>query len=41
MRENLTPEQSWAHSVLDEVRNGEPAMDRDVKRALRILGDLL
>ncbi len=40
MRESLTTDQAWAHAVLDDVRNGEPALNRDVTRALRILGDL-
>lgn len=40
MRENLTPEQTWAHRVLDEVQSGSPMLDRDVQKALRILGDL-
>lgn len=40
MREDLTEEQKWAHALLDEVREGLPALDRDVRRALQILGDM-
>lgn len=40
LRDNLTADQAWAHAVLDDVRDGLPALDRDVRRALRILGEL-
>lgn len=40
MRETLTEEQKWAHAILDDARDGNLALDRDVIRALRILGDM-
>lgn len=40
LREHCTPEQRWAHRVLDEARNGSPTLSRDVDKALQILGDL-
>ena len=41
LRENLTSEQRWAHAVLDDVRDGLAHSHRDVRAALRILGDYL
>lgn len=40
MRETCTPEQLWAHRLLDEAKAGIPTLDRDVRKALQILGDL-
>lgn len=40
LRDHLNDEQAWAHAVLDDVRDGLPALDRDVRRALRILGEM-
>lgn len=40
LRENLTPEQAWAHAVLDDVRDGFAHSHQDVRAALRILGEL-
>ena len=40
LRENLPPEQAWAHSVLDDVRDGFAHSHQDVRAALRILGEL-
>lgn len=40
LRDHLTPDQAWAHAVLDDVRDGLLTLDRDVRRALRILGEL-
>ena len=39
LRENLTAEQRWAHAVLDDVRDGLAHRAKDVREALRILGD--
>ena len=41
LRENLTAEQRWAHAVLDDVRDGLSHRSKDVREALRILGDYL
>ena len=41
LRGNLTAEQRWAHAVLDDVRDGFAHSHRDVREALRILGDWL
>jgi hypothetical protein len=41
LRENLTERQRWAHAVLDDVRDGLAHSHRDVREALRVLGDLL
>ena len=40
LRENLTAEQRWAHSILDDVRDGLAHRAKDVRDALRILGEL-
>ena len=40
LRDNLTPEQAWAHSILDDVRDGFAHSHKDVRAALRILGEL-
>ena len=40
LRENLTAEQRWAHAVLDDVRDGLAHRSKDVRAALRILGEL-
>lgn len=40
LRENISKEKAWAHAVLDDVRDGIPTLDRDVRAALRILGEL-
>lgn len=40
LRGQLTADQAWAHAVLDDVRDGLPTLDRDVRAALRILGDM-
>ena len=41
LRENITERQRWAHAVLDDVRDGLAHSHRDVREALRVLGDLL
>ena len=40
LRENLTAEQRWAHAVLDDVRDVLAHRSKDVREALRILGEL-
>ena len=40
LRENLTAEQRWAHAILDDVRDGLAHRAKDVRDALRILGEL-
>ena len=40
LRGNLTPEQAWAHAVLDDERDGFAHSHQDVRAALRILGEL-
>lgn len=40
LRENLNDAKAWAHAVLDDVRDGIPCLASDVRKALRILGDL-
>lgn len=40
LRENLTERQRWAHSILDDVRDGYAHSHQDVRAALRILGEL-
>lgn len=40
LRDHLTQQQAWAHAILDDVREGIPTLDRDVRAALRILGDM-
>lgn len=40
LRTFLTDDKAWAHAVLDDVRDGLPALARDVRAALRILGDM-
>lgn len=40
LRDHLAADQAWAHAVLDDVRDGLPALARDVRAALRILGDM-
>ena len=39
LRENLTEQKRWAHAVLDDVRDGLAHRSKDVREALRILGD--
>ena len=39
LRDNLTPEQAWAHAVLDDVRAGLYHGDSAVTWALRVLGE--
>ena len=39
LRENLSKEKAWAHSILDDVRDGYAHSHQDVRAALRILGD--
>lgn len=41
LREHLTERQRWAHAVLDDVRDGLAHSTKDVRAALRILGDYL
>jgi hypothetical protein len=41
LRENLPAEKAWAHAVLDDVRDGLAHRSKDVREALRILGDYL
>lgn len=41
LRMNLTERQRWAHAVLDDVRDGLAHSTKDVREALRILGDYL
>jgi hypothetical protein len=40
LRENLPAEKAWAHAVLDDVRDGLAHRSKDVREALRILGEL-
>ncbi len=39
LRENLPEQKRWAHAVLDDVRDGLAYSAKDVREALRILGD--
>ena len=39
LRENLPDQKRWAHAVLDDVRDGLAHRSKDVREALRILGD--
>lgn len=39
--ENLPEQKRWAHSILDDVRDGLAHRSKDVREALRILGDYL
>lgn len=41
LRENLPEQKRWAHSILDDVRDGFAHSHQDVRAALRILGDYL
>ncbi len=41
LRENLPEQKRWAHAVLDDVRDGLAHRSKDVREALRILGDYL
>ena len=41
LRENLPAQKRWAHAVLDDVRDGLAHRSKDVREALRILGDYL
>ena len=41
LRENLPEQKRWAHVVLDDVRDGLAHSAKDVREALRILGDYL
>ena len=40
LRENLPEQKRWAHAVLDDVRDGLAHRTKDVRDALRILGEL-
>ena len=40
LRENLPEQKRWAHAVLDDVRDGLAHSAKDVRTALRILGEL-
>ena len=40
LRENLPEQKRWAHAVLDDVRDGLAHCAKDVRDALRILGEL-
>jgi hypothetical protein len=40
LRDSRDRAAAWAHSVLDEARDGGPVPLRQIRRALRILGDL-
>ena len=39
LRENLPEQKRWAHAVLDDVRDVLAHRAKDVREALRILGD--
>ena len=39
LRENLPEQKRCAHAVLDDVRDGLAHRAKDVREALRILGD--
>lgn len=39
LRDNLNDSKAWAHAVLDDVRDGFPQRDADVRLALQILGE--
>lgn len=39
LREHISPQQAWAHDVLDDVRDGFHQSARDIRRALQILGE--
>ena len=39
LRENLPEQKRWAHSILDDVRDGLAHRAKDVRDALRILGE--
>lgn len=41
LRENLPEQKRWAHAILDDVRDGLAHRSKDVREALRILGDYL
>lgn len=41
LRTNLPADKAWAHAVLDDVRDGLAHSTKDVRAALRILGDWL
>ncbi len=40
LRDNLPEQKRWAHAVLDDVRDGLAHRSKDVREALRILGEL-
>ena len=40
LRENLPEQKRWAHFILDDVRDGLAHRSKDVREALRILGEL-
>lgn len=40
LRENLPEQKRWAHAILDDVRDGLAHRSKDVREALRILGEL-
>ena len=40
LRDNLTPEQAWAHAVRDDVRDVLSHSHQDVSAALRVLGHM-
>ncbi|SDP28607.1 hypothetical protein SAMN04489708_11054 [Paracidovorax cattleyae] len=39
LRDHLTESKAWAHAVLDDVRDGYPQRDADVRLALQLLGE--
>ncbi len=39
LRETLPEQKRWAHSILDDVRDGLAHSHQDVRAAMRILGD--
>ena len=41
LRTNLPADKAWAHAVLDDVRDVLAHRAKDVREALRILGDYL
>ena len=40
LRESLPEQKRWAHSILDDVRDGLAHRSKDLREALRILGEL-
>lgn len=39
LRTRCNKEELWAHDILDRVKVGLPASQRDIQRALWVLGD--